>query len=154
MIVREFLANALYMAMVLLAALVVWPTDRLPSDRDLVLTVLGTAVGLLLAHWLAFRLAAHVTTTGGRWAGAAAQEALAGFAGGMCVALLACLPFLLLEGQIAHRVTLFVLAVLPAVIGGAIARLRGRAFLRTLVSAGVVLAIALLVVEVKAALNH
>ena len=54
---REFFAAALYMALVLLAALVAVPTDRLPPDADVVGLLVGSAIGLTLAHWLAFRLA-------------------------------------------------------------------------------------------------
>jgi hypothetical protein len=56
LVAREFFAAALYTALVLLAALVAVPVDRLPDDADLVATMAGTAIGLVLAHWLAFRL--------------------------------------------------------------------------------------------------
>lgn len=151
---REFFAAALYMALVLLAALVGFPVAKLPSDTVVVLTLVGTAFGLILAHWLAFRLAAHLTDEGGVWSASAPQEAGAQIAGGVGVALLAALPFLVLDGAEAVRVSLLLLAAMPSLTGLAIARLRGRSWLASGVAAGVVLAVAVAVVEVKAAVGH
>jgi hypothetical protein len=151
---REFFAAALYMALVLLAALVGFPSSRLPSDDVVVITLIGTALGLILAHWLAFRLAAHLTDEGGVWSGSAPQEAGAQIAGGVGVAVVAALPFLVLDGTDALRVSLLLLAAMPALTGLAIARLRHRSWLGSSVFAAVVFAVAVGIVEVKAALGH
>jgi hypothetical protein len=151
---REFFAAALYMALVLLAALVGFPSARLPSDHVVVVTLIGTALGLILAHWLAFRLAAHQTDEGGVWSGSAPQEAAAQIAGGVGVAVLAALPFLVLDGTDALRISLLLLAAMPALTGLAIARLRQRSWLGSSIFAAVVFAVALVIVEVKAALGH
>ena len=100
---RELLASALYVALVLLAALIAVPADRLPPDADMVWLMLGTAIGLLLAHWLAFRLAARITAEDGGWTPSAAQEAAAQLMGGLAVAVLAAAPFLVLDGTAARR---------------------------------------------------
>jgi hypothetical protein len=151
---REFLAAALYMALVLLAALVVLPVEQLPSDRTVVALLLGTAVGLIAAHWLAFRLAAHLTEADGIWAGTAAEEAGAQVAGGLATAVVASAPFLVLDGEAALRVSLLLLSALPALTGLGIARLRGRSWLRSGLFAVSVLALAVAVVLVKSAVNH
>jgi hypothetical protein len=151
---REFFAAALYMALVLLAALVAFPVERLPSDNVVVTTLIGTAVGLVLAHWLAFRLAAHLTDEGGIWSGSAPQEAAAQIAGGVGVALFASLPFLVLDGADALRISLLLLAAMPALTGLAIARLRGRSWLGSGLAAAVVFAVAVAIVEIKAAVGH
>jgi hypothetical protein len=151
---REFFAAALYMALVLLAALVALPVERLPDDEALVLTLVGTAIGLVLAHWLAFRLAAHLTEEGGVWAGSAAQEAGAQISGGVAVAVVASAPFVVLDGAEALRVALVLLAAMPAVTGMAIARLRGRSWVATAIAAGLVFVIAVAIVEIKAAVGH
>jgi hypothetical protein len=151
---REFFAAALYMALVLLAALVGFPSSRLPSDNVVVITLIGTALGLILAHWLAFRLAAHLTDEGGVWSGSAAQEAGAQIAGGVGVAVVAALPFMVLDGTDALRVSLLLLAAMPALTGLAIARLRQRSWLGSAIFAAVVFAVAVAIVEVKAALGH
>lgn len=153
LVAREFYAAALYMALVLLAALVALPQERLPDDEVLIATLIGTAVGLILAHWMAFRLAAHLTE-GGSSAAMAAEEAGAQVAGGVAVALVASAPFVLLDGVDALRITLLLLAAMPALAGLAIARMRGRRWLSSTIAAGVVSVIALLIVEIKAAVGH
>jgi len=154
LLARELLASALYVDLVLLAALVAVPSNRLPADRVLAAIILGTSLGLLLAHWYAFRLAAHLTTEQGHWTPSAAQEATAQLAGGLGVALLGAAPFVLLDGSTALTAALLLLAALPAVVGFLIARLRGRGRGAALVSGLAVLAVALAVVAVKNALGH
>jgi hypothetical protein len=151
---REFFASSLYMALVLLAVLVAVPTESVPPDQTMMALLIGSALGLTLAHWLAFRLAAHLTDDAGFGAQSAAREAAAQIGGGLAVAALAALPFLLVDGEAALTGSLAVLAALPALTGLAIARLRGRSWLTSLVAAGVVLAVAILVVVIKAALGH
>jgi len=151
---RELLAAALYMALVLLAALVAFPVQRLPDDHVVVATLVGTALGLILAHWLAFRLAAHLTDEGGVWSGSAPQEAGAQVAGGVGVALLASVPFLVLDGAEALRVSLLLLAAMPALTGLAIARLRGRSWVSSGIAAAIVVGLAVTIVEIKAAVGH
>jgi hypothetical protein len=150
---REFYSAALYMALVLLAALVALPVERLPDDQVLIATLIGTAVGLILAHWLAFRLASHLTE-GGFSAASAAEEAGAQIAGGVAVALVASAPFVLLDGATALRIALLLLAAMPALTGLAIARMRGRRWLSSTITAAVVFAIAVVIVEIKAAVGH
>jgi hypothetical protein len=154
LLARELLASALYVTLVLLAALVAVPSDRLPPDRRLVGIIVGSSVGLLLAHWFAFRLAARITTEQGDWTPPAAQEAAAQLAGGLSVALLAAVPFLVLEGSTALSTALWLLAALPAVAGVLIARLQGRSWTFALVTGAWVLLLALAVVLVKTALGH
>ena len=154
LVAREFFASALYMAIVLLAALVAVPDERLPGDGAVVALLVGSAVGLTLAHWLAFRLAAHLTDPGGFAAASAAKEAVAQVGGGLAVALLAALPFVLLDDEPALTGSLLVLAALPALTGLAIARLRARSWVVSLLAAGVVLAVAVVTVLVKASLGH
>lgn len=154
LLLRELLASALYLTLVLLAALVAVPADRLPSDRRVVWLILGTALGLLAAHWLAFRLAARLTTEQGGWSPSAAQEAGAQLTGGMAVAVLAAVPFLLLDGDAALSVTLGLLAALPAVAGCLIARLRGHSWTFALVTGAATLVLAAVVVVLKNLVTH
>jgi len=128
--------------------------DRLPDDADLVATMAGTAIGLVLAHWLAFRLAAHLTAESGFGAASAAREAGAQIMGGLVVALVASVPYLVLDGEDALSVTLILLAALPAGTGLAIARLRQRSWVESVITAGIVFGIAALVVVVKVTLGH
>ncbi len=132
---REALASALYVAPVLLAILVAVPRTRLPSDMVLVQLILSAGLGLVVAHWVAFRLAAPMTSHGGAWSVAAAQEASAALAGGVLTAVVAALPFMLLDGTAALTSSLLLLAAMPAVAAGLVARLRGGSWGRTLLSA-------------------
>lgn len=152
-VAREFLAAALYMALVQWAALVAIPAEHIPDSATVVQLLLGTGIGLILAHWLAFRLASHLAE-GGLAAGAVAREAGAQVGGGLMVAVIASVPFLLLEPEAALRVSVVVLGALPALTGFAIARLRGRSLTASLVVGAVVLGIAMAVVVVKSAVGH
>lgn len=154
LLAREFMAAALYLAIVLLTALSAVPREYLPADRDLVLMLFGTSLGLVLAHWLAFRLAAHLTADGGVHTATAAQEATAQIAGGVSVAFLAALPFLVLDGNAATTLSLIVLAILPGLTGAAIARLRGRSWPVSIATAGIVLVLTVTVVVIKNAVGH
>jgi hypothetical protein len=149
-VAREFLAAALYLAIVLLAVLVLAPDERLPDRWDLVLTLVGSSAGLVLAHWYAFRLASHLAEGGWR-SPTAVKEAGGQLAGGVSVALVACLPFLFLDEQAAIVTAVVVLAALPALTGLAIARLRGHSWTVSLVHAALVLGVCYLVVLVKVA---
>ena len=151
---REFFASALYVALVLLAALVALPRDRLPTDRAVMATLFGTALGLVLAHFVAFRFAAHFTSESGRAGAPLIQEAAAGMAGGLLVAVLAGIPYVLFDGDDALLGSLIALATLPALMGGAIARLRGRSWTESLAAAGLALIAAMVVVYVKDFLGH
>jgi hypothetical protein len=151
---REFFASALYVALVLLAALVALPRDRLPTDRAVMATLFGTALGLVLAHFVAFRFAAHFTAEAGRAEAPLIQEAGAGLAGGLLVAIIAGIPYVLVEGDDALLGSLIALATLPAIMGGAIARLRGRSLTQSLAAAGLALVAAMVVVYVKDFLGH
>jgi hypothetical protein len=142
------------MALVLLGVLLAVPTESLPSDQPVVGLLMGSAIGLTLAHWMAFGLAAQLTEEGGFAAQSAAREAAAQIAGGVGVAALAAAPFLLLDGEAALTGALVVLAAMPALTGLAIARLRGRSWLSSLVAAAVVLLLAVVVVLVKEGLGH
>jgi hypothetical protein len=153
-VAREFLAAALYLGIVLLAALAAVPRDRLPDDGVIVGTMLGVSVGLVLAHWYAFRLASHVTSETGRRPAEAAQEAGAQIAGGVSVAVLASLPFLITDGDAALTLAFAVLAALPPLTGAAIARLRGGSWLVTGLLAGGTLVVTTVIVLVKNAFGH
>ena len=151
---REFLAAALYMALVLLAALVALPKEALPGDTAMVSLLIGTAVGLILAHWVAFRLAAALTTEGGVPEASAAREAVAQISGGVLVGVIAAVPYMLWDDQTAYLLALLLLAIIPGAAGVAIARLRSKRWPTALLLGGLVCLLGLGVVLVKAYLMH
>jgi hypothetical protein len=150
---REFVASALYLDLVMLAGLAAVPTDHLPSGTEVAVIMLGGAVGLLAAHWLAFRLAVQVTADGA-WSVHASREAVAQLAGGLLVVLLGAVPFLLLPESLAIRWSLLALAALPAAAGLAIGRFRGRSWRLSVVAGVVALLASGLVVMLKIAAGH
>lgn len=150
---REALASALYVALVLITTLAVLPVDRIPSDQEMVKLLLGSAVGLVAAHWIAFRFASRIATDGGEWTTEAAREAGAQLVGGLAVAAAAAVPFLFLDGRSAVLASLVVLALVPALAGYGIARRQGRSRLAALSFALGALIVAGLVVTLKATLS-
>jgi hypothetical protein len=147
-------ASGLYVALVLLTALLVAPKEVLPGDREIILLLLGTGVGLTAAHWLAFWLASHATATGGKWHAQDAEEAGAQVTGGLAVSLLASVPFVVADGSRALVATLLVLATMPAVAGLAIGRLSGRTWARSIMVALLAAVMAMGVVAFKVAVGH
>lgn len=154
LLAREGIASSLYLALVLLGAVVATPADSFPSDRVAIKLLLGTALGLVLAHWLAFRLAARLTDSSGGLTATAGQEAGAQILGALAVALAATGPFLVLDGRAARISALLVLAALPASAGLMIARLNGLGWSGALLRGAVVLVLATVVVAVKASVDH
>jgi hypothetical protein len=151
---REFVANALYVDLVILAGLVVVPADEIPEDRtEVAVLILGGSFGLLAAHWLAFRLAVQVTTVG-NWHKAASQEAAAQLAGGLGVAVLAVLPFLVFSGTTALRGALVALVAPLVAVGLAIGRLRGLPWFESAIVALIALLVSGVVVGVKIGVGH
>ena len=151
---REFVANALYLGLVLYAGLAVVPSDNLPSDLEVVLLILATGLGLILAHYFAFHVASAAVSAEGRGPEGAAEEAWAQVAGGTAVSVVASLPFLFLDGEQAVDTTLFILSGLPAAAGFAIGRRRGHSVLRSALMAGLVFVVAVGVVTLKISVAH
>ena len=151
---REYIANALYLGIVLYVTLAVIPPDDLPSDHDLVLLIIGTGAGLVLAHWFAFHVAASALSPKGRTHESETEEAAAQVAGGVTVALMGALPFAFVDGETAVHVTQFLLGVLPALAGYAIGRRRGYSVLASALVALGVLAIATLITILKVNVAH
>lgn len=142
------------MALVLMAVLVALPEHRLPTGWALLSVLLGTAVGLTLAHWVAFRLAAQLAEQTGVSPASAAREAGAQVAGGAFAAVVASLPLVLLDGQAAVTGALVLLSALPALAGVRVGRLRGRSWPVSVLAGLAVLVVALAVVAVKSSLSH
>lgn len=151
---REFLASALYVALVLLAALLTIPHSQVQNRTHAPLLLLGTALGLTLAHWFAFRLASGITDEAGAISTQAAREAVAQVAGGMTVAVIASVPYLFLSGSTAWSVSMLVLVALLGLAGFSIARLRQQTLFWSAIVVLVVLALAFTIVSIKIAVSH
>jgi hypothetical protein len=146
LLTRDAVTSALYVAIVLLAGLVALPQEETDEEPVVASVMLGTAVGLVLAHWFAFRVAgALVDGIGRREIVTGAADVLAGLLVGVLAALASLVS------------TTAAMVVLGAVIGGtgyAVGHRAGARPLRSIAIALAILVVASVVVAVKLALGH
>lgn len=153
-LLREFVVSALYLALALWATALIVPPDVLPSKWVVVAEVYGIAVGLLLMHWLAFSLAVQLVDRAELNLDLL-KDGGAQLAGGLAVAAVATLPFIVLDRMnLALTATLWLLGAIPALTGYAIARQRGESRPTSVTIALVVAVIAFVVVWVKVTLAY
>jgi len=157
-ILREAVTMVLYVSVVEIAELAALPEAHLsnghvtgPVGAQLLAIIWGTAVGLAIAHWFAFRLAANAFR-GDRVTGLAKQVGLAQIGAAMFVAAVSSLPVLLLDDVRAQEFTGVVPAVLIGIVGYLIARETGKSRFASALYGGTALAVGLLVATVKGAL--
>jgi len=133
-LVREAYTMALYVSIVLLAALAALADSSNPDGVNIVALVWGTTVGLALAHWVAFDLAARMASGGSRTR-EHLELAAAQLIGGLGVAALVTVPLLLLPEESERRLVRFELSVVIGVIAFLVARAGGARRLRATVYA-------------------
>jgi hypothetical protein len=148
----------LYVSVVEIAELAALPESHFAHGRvsgavggQLLAIVWGTAVGLALAHWFAFGLAARAFR-GERPTHLDTQIGLAQVGAAMFVAALSSLPVLLFSKVTAQEITGDVPALLVGVVGYLIARHGGSARLPSLFYGLTAFALGVLVALVKSAL--
>lgn len=150
--VREAMTMALYISLSLLAVLVALPADEEPSGNVAAATLVATAVGLVLAHHVAFRLSSRLVDQG-----LVTTESLqllgAQMAGALSVAVVAALPPLVLGGT-AGRIwsELLLLGFVAGVGYLAIRQSAGPG--RSMLHVGGLVAVVGVVVAVKSAVGH
>lgn len=155
---REAVTMMLYVSIVLLATLSVLPTGEGSNEAGheaagvhgagLVSLVWGTALGLALAHWFAFRVTSRV------FAGSRPRETdlmigAAQVIGAAAVAALCTVPIVLFDDSADVQATGFVPALIVGAAGYAAARIPGRSRLYSAVVGLVALVLGLLVATVK-----
>jgi hypothetical protein len=157
-ILREAVTMVLYVSVVEIAELAALPETHLanghttgPVGARLLAIIWGTAVGLAIAHWFAFRLAASAFR-GDRVTGLDTKIGLAQVAAAMFVAAVSSIPVLLLDDVRAQEFTGVVPAILIGIVGYLIARETGKSRLAAAIYGGSALAVGLLVASVKGAL--
>lgn len=148
----------LYVSVVEIAELAALPESHLafgrvtgPVGAHLLEIVWGTAVGLALAHWFAFGLAASAFR-GTRPTHLDVQIGLAQVAGAVLVAMLSSLPVLLFSDVRAQETTGDVPAVLVGVVGYLVARQTGSSRLKALFYGATAAALGVCVAVVKSIL--
>lgn len=144
---KEGVTMALYVAICLLAALTAVGDEVLDHD-DVIEIVWGSTLGLALAHWFAFQVAARLAGSGSV-ARHDAESALVQLAGAGAVALLVTVPVLVFQRSTAFSVARVVLAVFIGAVGYVVARTGGGSRVRAAVYGTSVLALAAIVALVK-----
>lgn len=152
--IREGVLMALYIGLSLLAVLVVSPSpDAEDTAREVAGTVFLTALGLVLAHQVAFRLATRLVS-GGELDAEARSALRAQLKAGFLVAVAAALPVLLLGGDTGLLISELLILAMVVVVGFAVARSAGRSRGRSVtyvLGLSIVVGIVLLV---KTAVGH
>ncbi len=151
---------ALYTGIVVLGTLIALPADVKSGglgtghhDRFVVALVWGQTVGLALAHWFAFTLAAAGFRRGGPWRHDMIHGGVA--VGGACfVALVTTIALLVVGEGNDVVVAAYVSGSIIAIAGYGTARKAGRSVVGSLVFGAIVLVVGLSVATLKAWLGH
>lgn len=151
---REAVTMALYISLSLLAVMLAVPRDVGPATAESpALIIFLTALGLILAHQLAFRLSTRLAHHG--HLGREHLDLLAAqLAGGLVVTIVACVPVVLIDGIRGVIVSELVLLTFIAGVAYSAARLVPHSRLRSLAYAAGIVVIALVVLWVKGLVGH
>jgi len=157
-ILREATTMVLYVAVVEIAELAALPEEHFANGRvtgatggALLALLWGTAAGLAIAHWFAFRLAAPAFR-GERVTSLDTRIGLAQVGAALFVAAISSVPVLFLEDVRAQEWTSLVPALLIGVIGYLIARGRRVSMPAAIFYGVTALALGVLVATVKSVL--
>ena len=124
-VLRDGVEMALYIALSLLAVMVALPTALEQTETvEVAVILIVTAIGLLAAHWLAFRVSARLTS-GGMLSQQELTVLAAQLAGGATVVAVAVVPILLLEPP--NGLFVAQIALLAVIAGVAYLAARARA---------------------------
>lgn len=152
--IREGVLMALYIGLSLLAVLVVSPSpDAEDTAREVAGTVFLTALGLVLAHQVAFRLATRLVNKG-KLDEEAHSALRAQWVAGLAVSVAAALPVLLLGGDDGLLLSELLMLGLVAVVGYAVGRAAGRGRLRSLLYVASLTLVVGVVLAIKLAVGH
>src|SRR4051794_15878061 len=152
---REAVTMILYVSVVEIAELAAIPEEHFGDGKvtgavggQLLAIVWGTAVGLAIAHWFAFRLAAPAFR-GDRPTRLDTYAGLASVAGAIFVAAVSSIPVLVFSDVRAQEMTGDVPALLIGIVGYLLARHTGRSRVTALFYGVTALALGVLVAVVK-----
>lgn len=144
---REANTMALYIAICLLAALTALPDSKQLHAHGLGI-VWGITLGLALAHWFAFWMATRMVSAG-EFDREAVELATAQLAGAGAVAVLASVALLVFPDSVELNATELLLAAFVAAVGYLSMRWSGTGRTRAASYALTVLAVAVVIVELK-----
>ena len=146
-LIQEAATMALYVSICLLAALAAVREHADAGHVDVLRLVWRTTLGLVLAHWFAFRLSARLFGRG-EVSDHDATAAVAQFAAA-AVAVLATIPVLVLPSSVELDVDRLLLSGLLAAVGYTVARSAGASRRRSLAYGLVIVAVATAVALAK-----
>jgi FtsH-binding integral membrane protein len=138
---REALTMALYVSLSLLAVLIALPVGHEDNRVQAGLTVMVTALGLVLAHHLAFRMSTRLVN-GGLLTSQSVHALKAQALGGLPVAVIAAVPLFVLGETTGELVAEVVLLAFVALVGYRSARFTSNAGRSVLYVGLIVLAVA------------
>jgi hypothetical protein len=143
----------LYLSVVLLAVLMVLPTDEARRGFTVAAAIWATVIGLAAAHWFAFRVANRLFATG-RFDRKTIGSGKAQLGAALSVAFVTTVPIVVVPDRAALNVSAGILSLIIAGIGYAIGRRCGKGRLRSIGTGLAILVIGWGCVLVKAALGH
>jgi len=157
-ILREATIMVLYVSVIEIAELAALPEDHFadghvtgPVGGALLAIIWGTAVGLALAHWFAFRIAAPAFR-GDRVTSLDTRIGIAQVVGAIFVAAVSSLPVLFLNDVRAQEFTGDIPALVIGVVGYVLARATGKSRPASFFYGFTALALGVLVATVKSML--
>jgi len=150
---KDALTMALYVAIGLLGALSLFDSSLSGNRWQLVATVWGITIGLVLAHVFAFVVAAH-HAGGGSLRRHDGEAAVAHLIGGVGVALVTTLAIILVPEAAELRTVRVVLALFIGWVGYGVRRSNGAKVGASLLFALVTVLLALLIAQIKVTLSH
>lgn len=148
--VREAVTMALYLSLSLLAVLLAVPTT---VQEDPVALVVLTAVGLLVAHLLAFTISSRLVSEGVLDA-ESRRIAAAQILSGLGVVVLVTIPMLLFDAPTSLYVAEALLLLVVVAVGYLAAKAARASTLRSVVYVAVVVGSVLVVLALKAMVGH
>jgi hypothetical protein len=152
--VREGVTMALYVSLSLLAVMLALPRDAVPaSGESPAMVIFLTAIGLILAHQLAYRLSTRLAHHG-RLGREHLDLLAAQLVGGLLVTVVAVVPLLLLEGRRGIILSELVLLTFIAGVSYTAARMRPFGRVRSLLYTGGIVLLAMGVLWVKGLVDH
>lgn len=143
---------ALYVSLSQLAVMTALSPDGSASS-EVTLTVLGTSLGLVLAHQIAFRMSSRLVAEGSRLESHAPALLRAQVVGGAVVTGLAVVPIIVF-GAGAYRLSMALLLAFVMVVGYLVARSAPVSRARALLYVAFVAVVVVVVLAVKSLVAH
>ncbi len=149
-LLREGVTMALYVSLSLLAVIVALPNE---SETTQAATIAVTSLGLILAHWMAFRISSRYAQRG-----QVTKESVeligAQISGGLIVTVVAVVPVILFDRPLGSEISLGLLTLFVCATAYVAARSVPVSRTRALIYVGIILALTAGIVTLKTLVGH